>query len=46
MIERYTLKEMGNVWNEENRYTKWLKVEIAACEGMQESWAHSERSCR
>ena len=35
MIERYTLKEMGNIWDEENRYSKWLEVEIAACEGMQ-----------
>jgi adenylosuccinate lyase len=35
MIERYTLKEMGNIWNEKNRYSKWLEVEIAACEGMQ-----------
>lgn len=36
MIERYTLKEMGNVWEEKNRYSKWLEVEIAACEGMKE----------
>lgn len=35
MIERYTLKQMGCIWNEENRYSKWLEVEIAACEGMQ-----------
>jgi adenylosuccinate lyase len=35
MIERYTLKEIGNIWSEKNRYAKWLEVELAACEGMQ-----------
>ena len=35
MIERYTLKEMGNIWDENTRYSKWLEVELAACEGMQ-----------
>ncbi|MCK4905007.1 adenylosuccinate lyase [bacterium] len=35
MIERYTLKEMGDIWNEKNRYTKWLEVELAACDEMQ-----------
>jgi len=35
MIERYTRPEMGGVWTEENRYQKWLEVEIAVCE----AWA-------
>jgi adenylosuccinate lyase len=35
MIERYTLPEMGSVWTDENRYRKWLDVEIAVCE----AWA-------
>ncbi len=35
MLERYTLKQMGSIWNEKNRYSKWLEVEIAACKGMQ-----------
>lgn len=35
MITRYTLPEMGQVWSEENRFRKWLEVEIAACE----AWA-------
>lgn len=35
MLERYTLKEMGNIWEEKNRYAKWLEVELAACEAMQ-----------
>ena len=29
MIDRYTLPEMGAVWTEENRYRKWLDVEIS-----------------
>jgi len=35
MIERYTNPEMGEVWTEENKYRKWLDVEIAVCE----AWA-------
>lgn len=32
MIERYTLPEMGGVWSQQNRFQKWLDVEIAVCE--------------
>ncbi|EAF8204135.1 adenylosuccinate lyase [Listeria monocytogenes] len=32
MLERYTRKEMGNIWTEQNRYQAWLEVEILACE--------------
>src|SRR5882724_394305 len=32
MIPRYTLPEMGAVWTEENRFRKWLDVELAVCE--------------
>jgi adenylosuccinate lyase len=32
MIERYTRPEMGNVWTDENRYRKWLEVELAVCD--------------
>ena len=35
MIERYTRPEMGAVWTDENRYRKWLDVELAVCE----AWA-------
>ena len=35
MIERYTLPEMGGIWTDENRYGKWLDVELAVCE----AWA-------
>lgn len=27
---------MGRIWEEQNRYAKWLEVEIAACEAMAE----------
>lgn len=36
MISRYTRPEMGRIWEPENRYAKWLEVEIAACEAMAE----------
>ncbi|MGI8813147.1 MAG: adenylosuccinate lyase [Pyrinomonadaceae bacterium] len=32
MIERYTLPEMGSVWSQQNKFQKWLDVEIAVCE--------------
>jgi len=32
MIERYTLPEMGAVWSLENKFRKWLDVELAVCE--------------
>ena len=32
MISRYTLPEMGAIWSEENKFQKWLDVEIAVCE--------------
>jgi len=32
MIERYTLPEMGTVWSLQNKFQKWLDVEIAVCE--------------
>src|SRR5258705_2211430 len=37
MIDRYTLPEMGAIWSEQNRFQKWLDVEIAVCE------VHAER---
>ena len=36
MIERYTRPEMGRVWREENKYAKWLEVELAATETLAE----------
>jgi len=32
MIERYTLKRMADIWTEENRFKKWLEIELLICE--------------
>jgi len=32
MIDRYTLPEMKAIWSLENKFKKWLEVEIAVCE--------------
>ena len=29
MIERYTTQDMGRIWSDHNKYTVWLKVELA-----------------
>lgn len=31
MIERYSRKEMSEIWTEENQFQAWLEVELAAC---------------
>ena len=36
MIERYTTKEMGRIWSDENRFATWLKVELAVTEVLSE----------
>ncbi len=35
MIERYSRPQMKRVWSDENKFNKWLDVEIAACD----AWA-------
>jgi adenylosuccinate lyase len=35
MIERYSRPQMKRVWSDENKFAKWLEVEIAVCE----AWA-------
>ncbi|MCH8297161.1 MAG: adenylosuccinate lyase [Chloroflexi bacterium] len=32
MIDRYSRPAMKQVWSDENKYLKWLAVELAACE--------------
>ncbi len=32
MIKRYTLPRMESIWSQENKYQKWLDVEVLACE--------------
>ena len=31
MIERYSRKEMADIWSEQNHFQAWLDVELAAC---------------
>ena len=35
MIERYSRKEIREIWLDKNRYSLWLKIEIAAAEAME-----------
>ncbi|GLI54075.1 adenylosuccinate lyase [Thermodesulfovibrio yellowstonii] len=46
MIQRYTRKEMGNIWSEENKFRKWLLVEIAVCEAWTELGKIPEEALR
>jgi len=34
MIERYTTPQMKFLWSDQNRFQKWLDIEILACEAM------------
>jgi len=36
MIERYTLPEMGKIWEDEFKLATWLKIELFACEARAE----------
>ena len=35
MIERYSRKEVKNIWEDYNRYSLWLEIELAAAEAME-----------
>ncbi len=35
MIKRYSHPEMAQIWSEENKFRRWLQVELAVCE----AWA-------
>ena len=35
MIERYTRKEIKTIWEDQNRYSIWLNIELAAAEAME-----------
>lgn len=37
MIPRYETKEIKAIWTDENRFSKWLDVEIAACKAWNEA---------
>jgi len=36
LIPRYSREKMSAIWSPENRYQKWLDIEILACEAMAE----------
>jgi adenylosuccinate lyase len=36
MISRYTRKEMGRIWSDQNKFQQWLEVELAASEALAE----------
>lgn len=36
MIDRYTLPEIGSIWENENKFRIWLEIEILACEARAE----------
>ena len=35
MIDRYSRKELRNIWSDENKYKIWLDIELAAAEAME-----------
>ena len=46
MIERYSRKEMAALWSDENRFRRWLDVEIAVCEVLNEKGIVPDRDLR
>ncbi len=36
MISRYTRPAMGKIWEDENKFSVWLEIEILACEAQSE----------
>jgi len=36
MIERYSRPQMKKIWSDDNKFNKWLEVEIAACDAWSE----------
>lgn len=46
MIDKYTTEKMKNVWNEDNTFKLWLKIEIAACIGWNKLGVISEKELK
>jgi adenylosuccinate lyase len=46
LIQRYSRAKMEAIWSPENRYRRWLDIEILACEAMAERGEISEASMR
>jgi adenylosuccinate lyase len=34
MIPRYTRPEMANIWEDQNKFSIWLRIEVLACEAL------------
>ena len=35
MIDRYSRKEIKLIWEDQNKYSIWLEIEVAAAEAME-----------
>ncbi len=46
MIPRYTRKRMATVWEPENRFQKWLQIELWACEAMAQQGVVPQRALK
>src|SRR3989304_3003878 len=46
MIERYSLAEMKQVWEPENKFKKWLAIEVLACEALAQKGEIPESAVR
>ena len=46
MIERYARPKMKAVWSDENKYDKWLKIELSVCEAWFETGLIPEKEIR
>ena len=36
MIDRYSRPEMADIWSDDGRLSRWLKVELAVCDVLAE----------
>ena len=46
MIERYSRKEIKQIWNDYNKYSIWLQIELAAAEAMEKFKIIPKGVCR
>jgi adenylosuccinate lyase len=46
MIERYSRKEITNIWSDDNKYKIWLDIEILACEAQYKLGLISNKSLK
>ena len=46
MIPRYSRKEMSDIWSTENKFQKWLEIELCVCEALAERGEIPQESLR